>query len=106
MKISDFENEKALDLLVDILDPIGELFEDKKFTDSITQGNKMQAVKIAIKDHKESILIILSKLNGQTREEYKANIIDMTKQVLEVFNDEVLVDFFISQGLMRADDVS
>lgn len=106
MKISDFKNEDALDLLVEILDPIGVLFADKDFTDSITKGDKLKAVKVAITNHKEEILMILACLEGKKREEYQANIIEMTKQILEVFNDKELVDFFISQGLMKAEDVS
>lgn len=106
MKITEFKNEEALDLLVDILEPTSELFDDKAFTKAITTSNKMEAVKIAVKDHKESILTILAKLNKQSRDEYQANLLEMTNQILEIFNDKELVDFFISQGLMKADDAS
>lgn len=106
MKISDFKNEEALDLLVEILDPIGEIFSDKDFTDAITKGDKMKAVKLAINNHKEEILTILACLEGKKREEYQANILEMTKQILDVLNDKELVDFFISQGLMKAEDAS
>lgn len=106
MKITEFENEEALDLVVDIIEPVGRLFEDKMFVSAIQSGNRMKAVKIALREHQKDILFVLARMEGKKPEEYKGNIITMTKQILDILSDKELSDFFISQGLMEADDAS
>lgn len=102
MKISDFKNEEALDLLVEIIDPVSKMMTDQAFIAKLKGANKMEAVKIILKDHKSEIIEILAKLNGQKVEEYQGTIITMTVQILEILNDEDLVDFFTSQGMIEA----
>ena len=104
MKISDFKNEEALDLLVDIIDPVSKMMTDQAFIAKLKGANKMEAVKIILKDHKSEIIEILAKLNGQKVEEYQGTIITMTVQILEILNDKDLVDFFISQGMIEAEE--
>lgn len=104
MKISDFKNEEALDLLVEIIDPVSKMMTDQAFIAKLKGAKKMEAVKIILKDHKSEIIEILAKLNGQKVEEYQGTIITMTVQILEILNDEDLVDFFISQGLIEASE--
>ena len=104
MKITDFKNEDALELIMDLIDPVGALFADQDFVDAIKKDKKLEAVKIAIKNHKSDIICVLARLNNMTVDEYEGNIITMTVQLLEILNDKELSDFFISQGLMEAED--
>lgn len=99
MKISQFENEEALDLLVAILEPTTKIFSDEKvrkmFKNSKTK--KIEIVKDIVKLHKKEIIEILAALDGKEVGEYKGNVVTMTTQILELFNDPVLNDFFSSQ---------
>lgn len=104
MKITDFKNEGALELIMDLIDPIGRLFADQQFVDAVRKDKRLDAVKIAIKNHKSDIICVLARLNNKTVEEYEGNIISITTQLLEILNDEELSDFFISQGLMEEED--
>lgn len=105
-KISDYKNEEALELVVDLIEPVGRLFADQEFVKAVQAGKRLQAVKLAISNHKKDIILVLARLNDQTVEEYKGNIVTMTAQLIEIMNDEELSDFFISQDLMRGEDAS
>lgn len=101
MKISDYKNEAALDLLADILEPAATIFADPQFKVVVTSSNRMSAVTYVIKNHKKEIIQILARIEGVSPSEYKGTVITMTKQVLDLLNDEELVGFFSSQGLME-----
>lgn len=98
MKLSEFENEKALDLIADIIEPISEISTDTEFVSHIRNGEKLSAVKVLLKNHKKSVLYILAILNNEEPNKYKANILTMTKSVLELLNDEDLMTVFQMQG--------
>lgn len=100
MKLSEFENEKALDLLADIIEPAAEIFTDTDLADCARAGKKLKAINIALKNHQESVIAILAALDGKKPEEYKGNIITMTASLLEILNDEDLIAVFRSQGQM------
>lgn len=99
MKITEIENEEALDLLADIIDPAADIFTDEEVREEFRNGkNKVKLVKIILKKHKASIVQIMARLDGKQVDEYHANIIVMTKQLLEILNDKELMEVFISQG--------
>ncbi|MCQ2369206.1 MAG: hypothetical protein MJ007_01875 [Paludibacteraceae bacterium] len=106
MKISDYNNEDALDLLVDLIDPVSNLFTDSEFTNAVKTMTKIEAVKIAIKNHKKDIIEILARLDGTPVNKYKCNVITIARDLLEILNDEALLDFFTSQGLMEEKSAS
>ena len=96
MKLSEYKNEDALDLLADLIEPVSVLMTDKKLQKMIS--DKVQRVDVAkylLKSHSKEIIAVLARLNGA--EVYDANIMDILKQVLDLINDPVLVDFFVSQ---------
>lgn len=101
MKISDFKNEDALDLLADIIDPTSRILTDIEVQNAI-KGNctRMHLVKLIIKKHKSDILEILARLDGKDPKDYSCDLISLTKSILDLLNDEVIVDFFKSQGQM------
>lgn len=93
--ISEYENEEALDLLADIIEPAAEIFSDKEIANAARNGgNKITAVKAAIKNHKKAILEILARLEGTPVEEYKCNVLSLPNTILEILNDKELLDFF------------
>lgn len=101
MKLSDYKNEEALDILADIIEPASEIFSDKKIVDLLRKDEApMKAIKIAIKDHKKSVMEILAILDGVKPDEYECNVFTLPMKVLEVLNDEELLKFFTLQGQM------
>jgi hypothetical protein len=100
MKISEYRNEDALDLLADIIAPASAIIADPNFQKKVQTEPKLTIVMYVLKNHKRSIVEILARLEGKTVKEYDANIVQMTKSLLEILNDEELKDFFLSQGQM------
>lgn len=99
MRLSDYKNEDALELLADLLEPVGNISSDKAFIATIKKSTRFEIAQYLLKNHKGDIITILARLNGQKREEYSANAMQMLTQLLEIINDKELVDFFQSQGL-------
>ena len=101
MKLSDYKDEEALDLLVELIEPAADIFSDKEIAELIrNNGKPMAAVKLAIKNHKKSVIQILATLEGVPVEEYHCNIFTLPIALLNLLNDKDLMNFFSSQGQM------
>lgn len=98
MKLSEFENEKALELIADIIEPFSKLFTNENIEKSLKSGDKIGAIKAGLKEETEAVIEVLAAMNGVSVKDYHANVIDMTKQLLEILNDKDLVTVFQSQG--------
>nr|DAM12471.1 MAG TPA: hypothetical protein [Caudoviricetes sp.] len=100
MKITDFKGEEALDLLVNIMEPVTIIFADKAVRDAYKSQPKLQLVKTVVKSHMAEVLEIMAMLNGMSADEYKAAITipGLIRQVLELINDKELQSFLESQA--------
>lgn len=106
MKLSDFKNEDALDLIADLIEPASEIFSDKAIAEAGRSGQKAKAIKIALKEHKKSVIEILSALDNVPVSEYNKNVAQMTVDLLDLLNDDTLMQVFTSQGQKVAENVS
>lgn len=97
MKLSEYKNEDALELLADIIDPVTKVMQDPGMAKIARTGKKIQIVKYLLKNHAKSIIEVFARVENVPVEEYNGNIISMTKELLEILNDEEMVDFFTSQ---------
>lgn len=106
MKLSEYRNEDALDLLADIIEPASEIMTDGEFKNLISKPDvkKVELAKYLLKQHKTDIIAILARLNGE--DVYDASIVDILKQVLDLMNDKELIDFFVSQAQMTEGESS
>lgn len=103
MKLTDYQNEDALEVLANIIEPVTEILQDEKVA-KIFKGKKfnvLDVVKVLLKDHKTSIVRIMAALNNVPLEEYRFNIITGTQQLIELLNDEELRSFFQLQAEMN-----
>jgi len=102
MKLSEIKNEKALEVLADIIEPASEILKDEKIQRVFSgkKFNKLETVKYLLKNHQDSIIKILAATSGTPYEEYEFNIITGMMQVMELLNDEALLSFFQQQGQM------
>lgn len=98
MKISEYRNEDALDLLADIIDPVSEIITDPAIQQMVKANNRIKIVSYVLKKHKEPILKVLARIEGVSVSEYDASIMKMTRDLLEILNDKELANFFYSQG--------
>lgn len=96
MKLSEFKNEKALDVLAEIIEPITEIVTDSEVKAYIKEKNKIKAISKAIKNHKKEIIYILAVLDDKPLEGYEINLATLPLKIMEVLSDEVLNDFFTS----------
>lgn len=108
MKLSEYQNEDALDLLADLLEPISNFFTDKKFEKLFKKGNRMEMIQYCLKSkgRQKDIIKILARLDGVPVKEYKANIFTLPIKIMELLDDEELVSFFVSQGFGMGNESS
>ena len=99
MKLSDYKNEDALDLLADLLDPVSDIMTDKGLRELVVKdGDKMAIAKYVLKNKQQQVVQILARMDNKPVKEYNATITEMFKQLLDVLNDKVMIDFFASQA--------
>lgn len=97
MKLSEYKNEEALDILADILEPSAKIFSDKDVKKTFEKGGQISAIKTAIKKHKKEMIEILARLDNVPVAEYKCNILTLPVKIMEILNDTELTSFFNSQ---------
>ena len=94
MKLSEYKNEEALDILADILEPSAKIFSDKDVKQAFEKGGQISGIKAAIKGHKTEIIEILAVLDGVPVAEYECNVLTLPVKLLEILNDTDLMSFF------------
>ena len=97
MKLSEFKNEAALELLANIIEPAGDIMADPLVGKAYAES-KIKAVAVAIKNHKDAVIKILAALDGKPVEEYSCNVFTIPIKLLEILNDPELAQLFTSQG--------
>lgn len=86
-KISEIKGEEAIDILAELIDPIGEIAADKDFIELARGGERTGAVKKALKDHKKSVITILALLDGEDPATYQPSLVSLPMKLLELLND-------------------
>lgn len=98
MKISEYHNEDAIELLADLIEPTANILSDKEIEEAFSNGaSTLKIAKMCLKLHKADVLEILAILNGQSVDEYTCNPISILVDLLAILNDKELVDFFVQQ---------
>ena len=97
MKLSEFKDDAALELIADIIEPATEILADPAIKEAFSRS-KMAAIKVAIKNHKSAIKEIIARLDGKTPGECHFTAISLPIKLLSMFNDPDLQQFFTSSG--------
>ena len=107
MKLSEIKGERALDLLVDLIDPITLILADEEIV-KIYKSNlpNILLVKRLIANHKKEVLTILALLNEEDPKTYEPSLIALPKMLLDLLNDKELMDLFYSQDQMKRNESS
>lgn len=105
--LSDYKNEEALDLLVEILEPCTELLSDEQTIKLLySKGRRMEGVKLMIANHKRAVIEILAALDGVPASEYECGFFALPTRIIEVLNDKELLSFFTGQQNQSSANVS
>lgn len=91
-------NEDALEAFADILEPAGEIIADDEVKSFFRSGDKMKAVKAAIKGHKSALIEILARLDGCNPNEYKVGVFTLPAKVIGLLNNPEIGQLFTGQG--------
>ena len=97
MKLSEYQGEAALDILADLIEPVGEIMTDKEIGE-VFKKNRFKAIGLAIKNHKNAVMQIMATIDGVPVEEYKCNVFTLPVKILELLNDPDIVQLFTYQG--------
>lgn len=108
MKLSEIKGEKAIDLLADLLDPVGEILEDEKIIKMVRSGKatRVEIVKVVLKRHKKAVIEILALMDGEDPKTYEVNVLTLPSKLLEILNDQDFINLFTSQGQKITEQLS
>lgn len=99
MRLSEFENEDALDLLANIIEPAAEIMQDKKIVALVRSGKPvLYAVAEILRSHKKQAIEIVSALHKKKPGEYTFTAVSLTNDVIELMNDPEIQMVFTSQS--------
>lgn len=100
-KLSEFKDDEAMDVLAEILDPMVNMMQNKKFVLAFKgdkkndiKPNRVEAIKIAITYNRADVVKIMAVLNETPVEEFHYNLLTLPQMMVEMFNDKELIDFF------------
>lgn len=107
MKAFEFENEQALDILADILEPASKIIGDEKIKKAFRdKSTKIQIAQIMLKNKPKEIIRILAILDGENPEEYHVNFLTLPVKLLELLNNPEFISLFSTQGRKNGDRTS
>lgn len=99
MKLSEYKNEQALEILGKMIAPVSKILANDKVKKAYADGtDKLGFIQALLTEHPKEIIEILAILDNTPVDEYEISLTTLPKKVLEIMNDEELRDFFASQG--------
>lgn len=98
MKLSEIKGERALDILADLIDPVADIFGDKEIMTALQSGKApAKAIKLALKNHKRSVIDMMAAIDGEDPETYEPSLFVLPKRLLDLLNDPEVQQLFSSQ---------
>ena len=121
MKLSEIEGERVLDVIADLIEPMGRIAENEAFRE-LTKPKKLaegedateaffgrvrEQLPSIIRENKADVISILATLNGASAEEYEKGLTvgALLKDVIDIMTDEETFAFLAS-SVMKTDDSS
>ena len=98
MKLSDYQDEQALELLADLIEPASEIIGDEAVRNAASGGKTWRAVSLAIKNHKKAVMQVLAALDGVPVEDFHCNVMTLPAKLVELFDDPDIAQLFSFAG--------
>lgn len=99
---TDIKGEQALDVLIDIIDPLGEIIGDAEVEAAYKRGDKIGCIKLAISNHKRAVIKALAILKGEDPETYEPSVFALPAMLIQVLDDPEFSVLFPSQGTVTS----
>lgn len=107
MRLSDYKNEEAIDVLADIIEPASYIMADPKVSEMFDSGKpKLLLVRYALKEHKQDVINLIAALHQKPVDELNFTIVSLVKDLLDIVNDPELQQVFTLQGQKNQDEPS
>lgn len=97
MRLSDFRDEKAIEVVADLLIPIGKIASNPEVLKA-KDGNVAELASAMLRNSKREVMDMLAILNDVPKAEYHCTAASVMKDVLEMFGDPEFMELF---GLQR-----
>lgn len=98
MKLSDYKDEAALDLLADMIEPAAEIMGDKEVIEAAKGKELAKTASVIIKRHGKAVMRVLAALDGVPVEEYHCNVFSLPAKLVELFSDPDIAQLFNFAG--------
>ena len=104
MRLTDYENEDALDLLADIMEPAARIMADGEVQKMADGGQPALVIApFILRNHKQEAIEIVSSLHRKKPGEYKFNAVSLLKDLVDILSDKDLLELFMPQGQNQLD---
>ena len=99
MRLSDFKDEKAIEVVAKLLVPIGNIAADKEMA-SVQKSSKHMGefVSLLLQKHAQDAMTMLAVLNDQDPADYHCNAATVLADTFQMISDPQLMSLF---GLQR-----
>lgn len=98
MRFSEYRDEEALDVFAELIEPVSRILADPEVAKAAKGGNKMAAIKAAIKGHKKDVMEALAIMEGVPVAEYHCGVLSLPLKLLEILNDPDVLRLFTYAG--------
>ena len=93
------ENDEALELFADLLEPASEILGDPAVAEALRGGGTLaRAVKLAVKGHKAAVVEILARLDGEDPASYRVRPAALPGKLAALLAMPEMRDFFSWPG--------
>ena len=101
MKLSDFKDEKAIEVVAKLLVPIGNIAINAKNVDARDKG-RLAFASALLQNNPKDVLAMLAILNDQEPEDYHCNAADVLMNTFEMLSDQAFLGLFGLQSQTAA----
>ena len=97
MKISEIRDEKAVEVLGDLIEPFMRILKSKEVQECAKKNISIELAQAMVKADPKAVLEILAICNQVPLEEYHPNPFEVIRDLAGVLMDEAVMSLFFSQ---------
>lgn len=102
-RLSEFRGVDAVDVLAELMVPAVNIMQDERIQNMLKkQVTVAELASFAVKNYRDDIFSVLTIMSGE--DEYNPNVFELLNDVIEIFSDTELLDFFGSQAQLNTSD--
>lgn len=100
MRLSDYKNEDAIEVLADMMEPIATIMSQPEVEEAFKSGKPMiVTAKAILKSNSRAVLEMIAALHRKQPEEMDVTIPSLLKDLLDILNDPDIVSLFTSTDI-------